>query len=475
MSKLFSDFEGDDGVPGAQRRAALYAMMLGTLIMGLDASIVNVALPQIALDMHAEPSAVIWVANAYILAGAMSMVAFASMGDIIGYRRLYVSGLVVFTLSSLGCSLAWSLPALNIFRFIQGLGCAAAMSIVPALYRQIFPARLLGSALGLSSMMVAASLAAGPTIGGLLLTGFRWPSLFLVNLPIGIAAVMLSRKGLPRIAGRGGRFDYAGAVWSAIALGTIVVAVDSLSRDRQHAQLLLLTAIAVIAVALFIWSQRRAKAPLLPLQIFSSSRFTLAICTSCCSFTAQGIAFIAMPFLFQGAFGQTPLMSAAMFTPWPLAIVIFGPISGRLSDRLPPAVLSTVGLLVYAIGLMLLAMLDAHPSIPDILWRTFVCGAGFGLFQSPNNREILSSCPREHSGAGSGMLAIARTFGQSLGAAITAIAMFIAGAAISAADAATSDAAAESTGIHVALWVAAGAAALATLVSMSRISKARAA
>ncbi|RXZ36788.1 MFS transporter [Oxalobacteraceae bacterium CAVE-383] len=469
MSKLFSDFEGDDGVPGAQRRAALFALMLGTLIMGLDSSIVNVALPQIALDMHAEPSAVVWVANAYTLAGAMSMVAFASMGDIIGYRRLYIGGLAIFTLSSLGCSLAWSLPALNIFRFIQGLGCAASMSIVPALYRQIFPARLLGSALGISSMMVAASLAAGPTIGGLLLAGFRWPSLFLVNLPIGIAGVMLSRKGLPRIAGRGGKFDYAGAAWSAIALGAIVLAVDSLSRDARHSQMLQLALVAAVAVALFIWSQRRARAPLLPLQIFASPRFTLAICTSFCSFTAQGIAFIAMPFLFQGAFGQTPLMSAAMFTPWPLAIVIFGPVSGRLSDRLPPAVLSTAGLLVYACGLALLATLDAHPAVPDILWRTFVCGAGFGLFQSPNNREILSSCPREHSGAGSGMLAIARTFGQSLGAAITAIAMFIAGAAISATAANAGSAGAESPGIHIALWVAAGAATLAMLASTSRI------
>jgi DHA2 family multidrug resistance protein-like MFS transporter len=395
-------------------------------------------------------------------------VAFASLGDIVGYRKLYLFGLVLFTLSSLGCSLAWSLPALNTFRFIQGLGSAAAMSIVPALYRQIFPARLLGSALGMSSMMVAASLAAGPTIGGLLLAWFPWPSLFLVNLPIGVVTVMLARKGLPRIAGRGGKFDYQGAIWSAIALGAIVVAVDALSRSDQHSQMLPLAAIGAVAVVLFIRSQRRAKPPLLALVIFASPRFSLAVCTSFCSFVAQGIAFIAMPFLFQGAFGLSPLMSAALFTPWPLAIVIAGPISGRLSDRLPPAVLSTVGLAVYAIGLVLLATLDAQPSVPDILWRTFVCGAGFGLFQSPNNREMLSSCPREHSGAASGVLAIARTFGQSLGAAVTAIAMFVAGTAISA-GAMTADAAAESNGIHMSLWIAAAAATLAMLVSMSRI------
>ena len=468
MSKLFSDFQGDDGVPGIQRRQALFALLLGTLIMGIDSSIVNVALPQIALDMHADPSAVIWVANAYILAGAMSMVAFASLGDIAGYRRLYIWGLAVFTASSLGCSLAWSLPSLNAFRFIQGIGSAAAMSIVPALYRQIFPARLLGAALGMSSMMVAASLAAGPTIGGLLLAWFRWPSLFLVNLPIGALAIHFSRRGLPRIAGRGGRFDYAGAILSAIALGATVVAVDSLSRDLKHSELLPLAAVAVCAIALFIWSQLRAKAPLLPLQIFAVPRFSLAICTSFSSFTAQGIAFIAMPFLFQGAFGFTPLMSAAMFTPWPLAIVVAAPFSGRLSDRFPPILLSSIGLLIYACGLALLAMLDAHPSVLDILWRTFVCGIGFGLFQSPNNREILSSCPREHSGAASGVLAIARTFGQSIGAAVTAISMFVAAAAISGAQRAN----AEAPGIHGALWIAAGVALLATFISASRYRKA---
>jgi DHA2 family multidrug resistance protein-like MFS transporter len=476
MSKLFSDFDGDDGIPGAQRRGALIVMTLGTLIMALDSSIVNVALPQIAIDMRVDPSAVVWVANAYTLAGAMTIVAFASLGDIIGFRRLYISGLTLFTLSSLACALAWSLPVLNISRFIQGVGAAAAMSIVPALYRQVFPSRLLGSALGISAMVVAASLAAGPTIGGILLAGFRWPSLFLVNLPIGIVAIFLARRSLPRIPGRGGKFDFAGAAWSAIALGATVVSVDALSRGQARVQMLVLACTAVVGFALFIWSQRRANAPrpsLLPLQIFAVPRFSLAVGTSICSFVAQGIAFIAMPFLFQGAFGFTPLMSAAMFTPWPLAIIMAGPISGRLSDRFPPALLSTIGLSIYAIGLALLASLAAHPSIPDILWRTFVCGVGFGLFQSPNNREMMTSCPREHSGAASGVLAIGRTFGQSLGAAITAIAMTAAG--IARASNASNDAGAvfklESLGIHTGLWIACGAATLAMFVSMSRINK----
>jgi DHA2 family multidrug resistance protein-like MFS transporter len=177
-----------------------------------------------------------------------------------------------------------------------------------------------------------------------------------------------------------------------------------------------------------------------------------------------------MPFLFQGAFGFTPLMSAAMFTPWPLAIIMAGPISGRLSDRFPPAVLSTIGLSVYAIGLALLASLAVNPSIPDILWRTFICGVGFGLFQSPNNREMMTSCPREHSGAASGVLAIGRTFGQSLGAAITAIAMTAAGVSNAVNDA-TAAFKSESLGIHTGLWIACGAATLAMFVSMSRINK----
>jgi DHA2 family multidrug resistance protein-like MFS transporter len=274
---------------------------------------------------------------------------------------------------------------------------------------------------------------------------------------------------LPRDPGRGGRFDALGALLSALALGAIVMAVDGLSRHDSWTQELLLGGIALASVVLFIIRQRRYSAPLLPLDIFASQRFSMAVATSLCSFVGQGIAFIALPFLFQGAYGFSPLLSAALFTPWPVAIAITAPIAGRLADRYSASLLSTCGLLVLTLGLVLLACLGAHASVPDILWRAFVCGLGFGFFQSPNNREMLSNAPRARSGTASGVLAIARTFGQSLGAALVAVVLAATSIAQAAADTAQIDASA----VHMSLWLAASATLLATIISALRIKHGR--
>ncbi|WP_442782057.1 MFS transporter [Collimonas fungivorans] len=473
MSQLFGDLPEDDGLPGAARRVAIIVMILGTSMTVLDGSIVNVALPMIARSLQVDPAAAVWIANAYILAGAMTMVTFASLGEVLGFRRVYMSGILAFTLASLGCALSPSLAMLNGMRFLQGVGGAAAMSIGPALYRNIFPTRLLGAALGINALVVASSTAAGPAIGGLMLSVLSWQWLFAVNVPIGIVTLLLARRVLPRNPGRGGRFDALGALLSALALGTIVMAVDGLSRhDLRHeswTQELLLGGLALASVILFIIRQRRYSAPLLPLDIFASQRFSMAVATSLCSFVGQGIAFIALPFLFQGAYGFSPLLSAALFTPWPVAIAITAPIAGRLADRYSAALLSTCGLLVLTTGLALLACLGEHASIPDILWRAFVCGLGFGFFQSPNNREMLSNAPRARSGTASGVLAIARTFGQSLGAALVAVVL----AATSIAQASASTAQLDASAVHLSLWLAASATLLATIISALRIKHGR--
>ncbi|SFB16603.1 MFS transporter, DHA2 family, multidrug resistance protein [Collimonas sp. OK607] len=469
MNKLFGDLPEDDGLPGATRRVAIIVVIFGTSMSVLDGSIVNVALPTIARSLQVDAAAAVWIANAYILAGAITMVAFASLGEVLGFRRVYMSGILVFTLASLGCALSPSLAMLTGMRFLQGLGGAAAMSIGPALYRNIFPTRLLGAALGVNALVVASSTAAGPAIGGLMLSVLSWPWLFAINVPIGIITLLMAWSVLPRDPGRGGKFDAIGAVLSAVALGTFVMAVDGLARHDSWGKEMLLFAIALVSIVLFIIRQRRYTAPLLPLDIFASQRFSMAVATSLCSFVGQGIAFIALPFLFQGAYGYSPLVSAALFTPWPVAIAITAPIAGRLADHYSASLLSTCGLLVLTLGLVLLACLGEHASIPDILWRAFVCGLGFGFFQSPNNREMLSNAPRARSGTASGMLAIARTFGQSLGAALVAVVLAATSIAQASADTAHIDASA----VHLSLWLAAGAALLATVISALRIKHGR--
>ncbi len=256
---------------------------------------------------------------------------------------------------------------------------------------------------------------------------------------------------------------------SATALGCFVMAVDALSGHGEVGGPAPLFVVSAVAGAAFLAWQARAPRPLVPLDIFAARRFSAAAGTSFLAFTAQGLVFITLPFLFQSIQGYSPFMSAVLFTPWPVVIIGIGPRAGRLSDRLNPALLSTVGLVVFSLGLVALALLGPSASIPDILWRTALCGLGWGCFQPPNNHELLGSVARERSGTASGVLASARTFGQSVGAALVAIVLAqwttdlhpTAGNAI--------------VPVRLTLWIGCGIAVAAVVVSALRIASAGAA
>jgi len=470
VSRLFSDEPGDDGLPGAERRLAVVVLIVGTLMAVLDGSVVNIALPTIAEELGAPASTTIWVANAFRLVNAMSLLSFAALGDVIGYRRVYLLGLGVFTTASLGCALAHAITPLIVMRSLQGIGAAAILSVGPALYRNIFPVRLLGSALGLSALVVASGMTAGPSLGGGILAVLGWPWLFAFNVPLGLTAMLLAHRALPVGTGRGGRFDVAGAVLSAVALGGFVLAVDRLSGQNRDPAVIPLFAASLIAAAAFVVWQRRNPRPLVPLDIFGSPRFSMAALTSFLAFTAQGISFITLPFLFQSVQGYSPFMSAVLFTPWPVTIIGAGPIAGRLSDRLNPGLISTSGLVLFCLGLASLALLGPEAAVPDILWRTALCGVGYGFFQAPNNHELLGSVSRARSGTASGVLASARTFGQSLGAALVAIVL----AGEATARLSPEAAAAQIEPVHLALWIGCGIAAAAGVMSAARIRHAAA-
>jgi MFS transporter, DHA2 family, multidrug resistance protein len=445
--------DAEEGLEPHSRRFAVTAIAIGTIMAVLDASIANVALPTIARELHVVPAASVWVVNAYQLATTMSLIPLASLGDILGYRRIYRSGLALFTVGSLGCALSHTLASLIAFRFLQGFGGAAIMSVGPALYRTIFPSRLLGVALGISALTVASSAAAGPTIGGLILAVLPWPWLFAINVPIGIFDVVLAGRTLPRLPGHGGRFDWPSAALAAPAIALLVTGVDGLSRALARLAVIGTLASGLIFGALFIARQRRIPHPMLPLDLFASARFSLAAGTSFCSFVAQGLAFVALPFLFQSVYGYSAFGSGLLFTPWPLSIAVVAPFAGRLADRYPAPVLSTCGLVVFGAGLELLARLGAHAAAPDIIWRASVCGLGFGFFQSPNNREIMGNAPRERSGSASGVLATVRVTGQALGAAFTAVVLGRGGTGA----------------VHAALFLAGATAAGAAAVSALRL------
>jgi len=419
----------------------------------LDSSIANVALPTMSRELHADAAGTIWIVNAYQVAVTMCLLPLSSLGDALGYRRVYRAGLVVFTLGSLGCALSTSLLPLVLCRLVQGVGAAALMSIAPALNRTIFPARMLGVAVGISALTVASASAAGPTLGGAILAVAPWPWLFAVNVPLGIAASAVAGRLLPAHPGRGGGIDAASALSSGPALALLVVGLDGFARHVAPAAIAAMLGASAALAVYFVLRQRALPVPMLPLDLFGVRRFSFAVGTSLCSFGAQGIAVVAFPFLLQGAAGYSAFASGLLFTAWPLAIAVVAPLAGKLSDHVPAPRVSSAGLAVLALGLAFVAALPAHPSPFDVVWRALVCGVGFGLFQAPNNREILGSAPRARSASAGGVLATARLTGQSLGAAAVAIVLGTSAA-----------------GAAGALWLAAAVAALATVVSAMRLT-----
>ena len=431
----------------------------------LDGSIANTALPRIARDLHASPAASIWVVNGFGLAVTMSLLAFAAVGQQRGPLTVYRSGIVVFLTGSLLCALARSLPLLVLARVVQGLGASAIMAISPALFREIFPQRELGRALGINALVVATSAAAGPTLGGLLLAVAPWPWLFAINVPFGLANMFLNRA-LPPDRPRTGRIDVASIVTSALGFALTIWGLDGFARAESGALIGVRLAVGLGCLAWFVRRQCTLTVPMIALELFASSRFSFAGAVSFATFIAQGLAFVALPFYFQEALGRTPLQSGLLLTPWPLSIACVAPFAGRLSDRYPAGILATIGLAVLTLGLGLYARVPSAPSPLAIVAAGVVCGLGFGFFQSPNNRELIGSAPREKSSSAAGLLATIRVSGQTVGAAVVAIVFGAFGASLATAGAAR-DAVLHAA--PVTLWIACAWAAVATLASGLRL------
>ncbi|HEX7966874.1 MAG TPA: MFS transporter [Stellaceae bacterium] len=409
-----------DGLPPPRRYWAILTVLLGITMAVLDGAIANVALPTIAKDMNASPAASIWVVNAYQLAITILLLPLASLGEIVRYRRVYYVGLAVFTVASLACALSGSLVALTLARILQGIGAAGIMSVNGALVRFIYPHRMLGRAIGINAVVVSVSAAIGPSIAAAILAVGSWQWLFAVNVPVGLVALVAART-LPGAKGAKRRFDGLSALLNAVFFGLLIVAIDGAGHGERWTGVALGFVLALAAGIALVLRQLPQTSPLLPVDLLRIRAFALAIATSVCSFIAQMLAYVALPFYFQDALGRTQVETGLLMTPWPLATAVVAPIAGRLADRHPAGALGGIGLATFALGLLLLALLPAQPSSIDIAWRMVLCGVGFGLFQTPNNRAILTSAPRERSGGASGMLGTARLVGQTVGAALMAL------------------------------------------------------
>jgi DHA2 family multidrug resistance protein-like MFS transporter len=452
-----------DGLPPAARRRALTTLGIAIAMAVLDVAIANIALPSIARDLHVDPANSIWVVNAYQLAVTVSLLPMASLGDIYGYKRIYGIGLAVFTVASLVCGLSGSLQTLVIARMVQGFGAAGIMSVNGALIRFVFPRSQLGRGIGFIALVVATSSASGPSVAAAILSIATWHWLFAINVPFGVLAFWLAVRSLPATPTSGHRFDVLSAVLNAVTFGLLVTAVDGIGQGDAPLIVGAEFVFAIVAGTVFIRRQFTLSAPMLPVDLFRQPIFALSVGTSIFTYGAQSLAYIALPFYFEYVGGQTQIMTGLMMTPWPLIVVAIGPVAGRLSDRYPPTVLGGIGLVVMTAGLLTVLFAPSDASLPDIAWRMALCGLGFGFFQSPNNRILIGSAPRERSGAASGMLATARLLGQTLGSAMVALVFGLTNA---------TGPAGVARGAMAAVGLAAGFAAVGAAVSALRLRQA---
>ncbi|CAN5310742.1 MFS transporter [soil metagenome] len=403
------------------------AILLAVAMATLDTAIANTALPAIAADLNAPPAASVWVINAYQLAMVATLLPFAALGDILGHRRIYLGGLALFTIASLACALVNTLPTLAAARALQGIGASAIMSVNVALIRFIYPPARLGRGVGLNALVVGVSFAVGPTVASLVLAVASWQWLFAINVPLGVIALAFALPALPHTTRGKHGFDPWAALLSVVAFASLILALGAAAQREALHLVLMPLVIALVFGGMLMKRETGHPAPMLPVDLLRRPMFALSTITAMCSFAAQGLAFVSLPFYFETVLHRSQVDTGFLMTPWPVLVALAAPIAGRLSDRYPPGLLGGIGLAILSAGLASLAMLPADPHALEIVLRMAVCGVGFGFFQSPNLKALMASAPAERSGGASGVIATARLLGQTTGAALVALCFGIAG------------------------------------------------
>jgi EmrB/QacA subfamily drug resistance transporter len=400
----------------------LSAVSLGSLMSTLDGSIVNVALPSIQHDLGIDLTAVEWVSIAYLLVVGSLLLPFGRLGEVLTFRRVYLVGFAIFTLASVFCGASPTPGVLVVFRAVQGVGAAMIMAMGPAIVARTFPAPERGRALGLNGVSVSIGLTLGPVLGGILTQVGSWRAIFLINVPIGILAIIWAARVLPAEApGKGQSFDLRGAALSSGALFALLLALSEGQSWgwTSPATVGLLIASVVLGMALIL-VERSALQPMIDLALFRIRAFAAGLASVVVAFAGLFTATFLLPFLLIQGSGYTPIEAGLMMTPVPITMAIVAPFSGSASDRFGPRILASTGMAVMALALLSLTQLPADFTLVDLVWRLVLLGLGQGLFMSPNSSAVLGSVPRPRIGTASGTLAQMRVVGQALGIALSA-------------------------------------------------------
>jgi len=442
--------------PASAPRRALASLCLSMLMPSLDTSIANTSLPTLAAALSARFAQVQWVVLAYLLAITALIVVAGRLGDLFGRRRVLVAGVALFTLASLGCGLAGSLATLVAARALQGLGAAAMLALTVAMVGETIPRERTGRAMGLLGTMSAIGTTLGPSLGGVLATTFGWRSIFLVNVPLGLATLLLAWRCLPASppALPRPRLDIAGTLLLALTLAAYALAMT--------ARMPLLFAAAATGALAFVRVEARSAAPLLPLATFRDARLAAGLATSALVATVIMTTLVVGPFYLARALGLPGAVVGVVLSAGPAVSALAGAPAGRLVDRIGASRVMFGGLAAMLVGATALALVPVAAGVPGYLAALLVMTVGYAAFQPANNTALMVGVDATRRGVVSGLLSLSRNLGLITGAAAMG-AVFA--AAASTAEVATADPATVARGLHASFGVAAGLIAVALAVA----------
>ena len=410
----------EDTSPYKRKWIILLAVGMGAFLATIDGGIVNIGLNTLVREFGRPLVVIEWVVLAYMLTVSSLMLSIGRLGDILGKKKLYLAGIIIFTVGSVLCGLSPTIYWLITFRVLQAVGSSILMALGTAMVTEAFPNNERGKALGIFGTLVSIGIIAGPTIGGMLLESLSWHWLFFVNLPVGLLGVFLVARFIP--ASRPGNrqhFDFPGALTLFLSLCSLLFALSLIQSSGFSKPLtfILLAAFAVTLVV-FIRLETRAKEPMIDLSIFRNRLFSVNLITGFFTFIVTAGTMIILPLYLQNVLGFGPRQSGLMLAVTPVMVAITAPIAGTLSDRFGSRIITSVGLAVLLFGQVMVSTLGTDTTVIGYLVRFIPVGIGIGLFQAPNNSAVMGSAPRERSGVASSLLSLTRTIGQTTGIAL---------------------------------------------------------
>nr|WP_321421741.1 MFS transporter [uncultured Methanobacterium sp.] len=381
------------------------------MMVPINASIINVSLPTISVYFGVGLSTVQWVLTSYLITLLGFVLFFSRLGDFWGQERVYLAGLIGFISTSLLCSLSPSVESLIIFRGLQGLAAAMMISVSMALVRKSFPSHMLGRALGIYAVAIAAGLALGPAIGGILSGFLGWRSIFLVNLPVGILDFIFCYTILKRSQKTTVKWDIPGTVLQFVCLFLTVYTLNMVE-VASYSTATITGAMALVSLALFIYQELRSENPVLDLKLFKKKTFSAFNISLHFNYLCMYMMFFAVPFYLQKVLHLDQFTTGLVLTASPVVMMTVSPISGMLADRFGSRVPAFLGGVISAVALLSMIQLTVNSTAGDVFIRLALLGFGTALFQSPTNRALMSQLPSEKAGVASGIIATTRNLGM---------------------------------------------------------------